>query len=146
MSEDRAMTAAAPTARDLMTRDVVGVPPETPAAAVARLLAERGISAVPVLDGTGAVLGVVSEADLIRRLSDDEDERPRGGWLAGLFEDPDAAAARYARAHGATAADVMTRPVVAVAEDASAARIARLMEERGVVARIQLVAPQAGPE
>jgi CBS domain-containing protein len=126
------MTAALLAARDLMTRDVVGVPPETPVAAVARLLAERGISAVPVLDGTGAVLGVVSEADLIRRLADDEDERPRGGWLAGLFEDPDAAAARYARAHGATAADVMTAPVVAVAEDASAARIARLMEERGI--------------
>ena len=39
--EDRAM--AQPTARDLMTRDVVSVPPETPVLAVARLLAERGI-------------------------------------------------------------------------------------------------------
>jgi CBS domain-containing protein len=129
MPKDRAMTAA-PTARDLMTRNVVGVPPETPVAAVARLLAERGISAVPVLDGTGAVLGVVNEADLIRRLAD-EGERPRG-WLADLFEDPYAAAARYARAHGATAADVMTRPVVAVAEETSIAHVARLMEEKGI--------------
>jgi CBS domain-containing protein len=128
------MTAALLAARDLMTRDVVGVPPETPVAAVARLLAERHISAVPVLDGAGAVLGVVSEADLIRRLADDDgdDGRPRGGWLAGLFEDPDAAAARYARTHGATAADVMTRPAVAVAEETSVAHVARLMEERGI--------------
>ena len=41
------------TARDLMTPDVVTVPPETPVIAVARLLAERGISAVPVLDKAG---------------------------------------------------------------------------------------------
>ena len=118
------------TARDLMTPDVVTVPPETPVAAVARLLAERGISAVPVLDGAGAVLGVVSEGDLIRRLAGEED-RPRG-WLAGLFADPDAAAERYARTRGATAGEVMTRRVVAVGEDATAAHIARLMEEEGI--------------
>ena len=58
------------TARDLMTPDVVTVPPETPVIAVARLLAERGISAVPVLDKAGTVLGVVTEADLIRRLAE----------------------------------------------------------------------------
>ena len=118
------------TARDLMTPDVVSVPPETPVAAVARLLAERGISAAPVLDGAGAVLGVVSEGDLIRRLAGEED-RPRG-WLAGLFGDPDAAADRYARTHGATAGEIMTGRVVAVAEDATAAHIARLMEEEGI--------------
>ena len=56
---------AQPTARDLMTRDVVSVPPETPVAAVARLLAERGISAVPVLDQAGALKGIVTEADLV---------------------------------------------------------------------------------
>ena len=49
------MTAAAPTARDLLTSEVVTVPPETPVTAVARLLAERGISAVPVLDAAGHV-------------------------------------------------------------------------------------------
>jgi CBS domain-containing protein len=37
-------------ARDLMTAEVVTVPPETPVMAIARLLAERGISAVPVVD------------------------------------------------------------------------------------------------
>ena len=39
------------TARDLMTTKLVTVPPETPVIAMARLLAERGISAVPVLGG-----------------------------------------------------------------------------------------------
>jgi CBS domain-containing protein len=74
------------TARDLMTADVVTVPPETPVLAVARLLAERHISAVPVLDATGNVLGIVTEADLIRRLAGEED-KPKG-WLSQLFSDP----------------------------------------------------------
>jgi len=119
-----------PTARDLMTPDVVTVPPETPVMAVARLLAERGISAVPVLDRNGAVLGIVTEADLIRRLAGEEDARP--GWFASLFADPGMEADRYARTHGATAADVMTTQVVAVTEDTTAEHIAHLMEEKGI--------------
>ncbi|MCO6415367.1 CBS domain-containing protein [Siccirubricoccus sp. KC 17139] len=118
------------TARDLMTPDVVSVPPETAVVAVARLLAERGISAVPVLDQAGTVLGIVTEADLIRRLAGQEDAKP--GWLRSLFADPAAMADRYARTHGATAADVMTREVVTVGEAATAARIAHLMEDRGI--------------
>ena len=55
-------------ARDLMTREVVTVPPATPVTALARLLAERGISAVPVTDAEGRLLGIVTEADLLRRL------------------------------------------------------------------------------
>ncbi len=135
------MTAAALlVARDLMTPDVVTVPPETPVAAVARLLAERHISAVPVLDKAGAVLGIVTEADLIRRLAGAED-RPRG-WFAGLFSDPGAEADRYARTHGATAGDIKTEEVVAVEEDATAAHIAHIMEERGI--RRVLVLSQGG--
>ncbi|WP_235907731.1 CBS domain-containing protein [Siccirubricoccus phaeus] len=118
------------TARDLMTPDVVSVPPETSVVAVARLLAERGISAVPVLDKAGGVLGIVTEADLIRRLAGQEDAKP--GWLRSLFQDPVAQADRYARTHGATAADVMTQEVVTVDEAATAAQIAHLMEEKGI--------------
>ena len=77
------------TARDLMTPDVVTVPPETPVIAVARLLAERGISAVPVLDQAGALLGIVTEADLIRRLAGEEDKP--AGWFRTLFADPGSA-------------------------------------------------------
>ncbi|MBK1661225.1 CBS domain-containing protein [Paracraurococcus ruber] len=113
-----------------MTPDVVTVPPETPVVAVARLLAERGISAVPVLDKAGTVLGVVTEADLIRRLAGEEDEKP--GWLRSLFQDPGEQADRYARTHGSTAAEIMTESVVAVTEADTAAHVAHLMEERGI--------------
>jgi CBS domain-containing protein len=118
------------TARDLMTPDVVTVPPETPVVAIARLLSERGISAVPVLDASGHLLGIVTEADLIRRLAGEAD-RP-AGWLRGIFADPSAQADRYARTHGVTAGDVMTESVVTVEETATAAEIAHLMEDRGI--------------
>ena len=118
------------TARDLMTPDVVTVPPETPVVAVARLLSERGISAVPVLDARGRLLGIVTEADLIRRLAGEAD-RP-AGWLRALFADPAAQADRYARTHGITASDVMTERVVTVEAAATAAEVAHLMEDKGI--------------
>ena len=118
------------TARDLMTPDVVTVPPETPILALAHLMAERHISAVPVLDAEGHVLGLVSEADLIRRLADEDEKHP--SWFAGLFADPVAQAERYARAHGATAADVMTTELVSVAPTDSAAHVAKVIEDKHV--------------
>jgi CBS domain-containing protein len=52
-------------ARDLMTSEVVSASPETPVRYIAALLSAHGISAVPVIDETGTVVGMVSEGDLI---------------------------------------------------------------------------------
>lgn len=117
-------------ARDLMTSEVVTVPPTTPVFAIARLLAERGISAVPVLDAAAKLVGIVTEADLLRRLAGEADHK--GSWLSNLFTNAERDAARYARAHGATAADLMTTDIVSVAPTTSAAEVAHLMEERSV--------------
>lgn len=117
-------------ARDLMTTEVVTVPPSTPATSLARLLADRGISAAPVTDAGGRLLGVVTEADLLRRLAGAEDKP--AGWLRRLFRDPDRQAAQYARTHGVEARDVMTEDVVSVGPDETAERCAHLMEERRV--------------
>jgi len=118
------------TARDLMTTDVLTVPPATPVVAVARMLADRGISAVPVLDAAGAVVGVITEADLIRRLAGEVDEKP--GFLSRMFGDTGAQAERYARTHGATAADIMTREVVSAPPETPAAKLAHLLEDRHI--------------
>lgn len=117
-------------ARDLMTPDVVTVPPETPVLTIARMLADRGISAAPVVDAQGQVAGVVTEGDLIRRLAGEAD-RP-AGWFASLFSNQERDAERYARTHGVTARDVMTADVVAVDPDTLASAVAHLMEERGI--------------
>jgi CBS domain-containing protein len=117
-------------ARDLITTEVVKVPTETPVAAIARIFADRGISAVAVTDATGSLLGVVTESDLIRRLAD-EDKQP-SGWLARLFDNPSTKAERYARSHGVNAGEVMTKRVITAGPEESAAHIARLMEEHKV--------------
>ena len=116
---------------DVMTRKVVTVPPDTPALVVARLLADRGISAVPVTDRWSMLLGIVSEADLIRRLAT-EDTPGRIGLLRSMFYDRDAAAARYARAHGATAQDIMTTDVVTATESMTVEHAAHLIDEHRV--------------
>ncbi len=145
------------TARDLMTPDVVTVPPETPVMAMARLLPDRGISAVPVVDAAGKVLGIVTEADLIRRLAGEEDKP--ASWFSSLFSDPASQAERFARTHGVTAKDLMTEKVVSVAPDTAAAHIAHMMEEkhirrvvvveegklRGIVSRADLLRALVAP-
>lgn len=113
-------------ARSLMTADVVTVPPDMPVTSLARLLADRGISSAPVVDSHGRLLGVVTEADLLRRLAGTEDLPV--GWLQGLFQRSEREARHYARTHGTTAQDVMTRELVTVKPDATAAHCAHLME------------------
>jgi CBS domain-containing protein len=118
-------------ARDLMTTTVVTVRPDMPVASLARLLADRGISSAPVTDATGKLLGIVTEADLLRRLAGTEDREV--GWLRRrLLRDEDKEAEHYARTHGLTAADVMTRDLVSVEPTATAAHCAHVMEERRV--------------
>jgi CBS domain-containing protein len=117
-------------ARDLMTRDPVTLPQDTPLPQVARILAERGISGAPVTDAEGRLLGMVTESDLIRRLAAPEDG-PRG-WLADFLTPAARQAARYARTHGQTAADVMTTGLVTAEEDTPIGVIAKAFEERGI--------------
>jgi CBS domain-containing protein len=132
MTTTLTMTTSGILARDVMTRDVLTVPPGMPVPALARLLADRHISGVPVLDSaTGALLGLVSEGDLITQLSGAKDQ-PKG-WLAGLFGNPEEMALRYAKTHGATAADIMTpAPVQTVTETTAVEDVAALMEQHHI--------------
>lgn len=123
-------------ARDVMQTTLVTVPPDTPVRDAARLLLERGVSAVPVVDGQGRLLGILSEADLVRR---DElgTERPRKWWL-WFMADSTALAEDYARTHGTRAGDVMSTPVVTAGPDATLPEIVALME-RNRVKRLPVV-------
>ena len=53
-------------ARDVMSKPVVTVHPDVPTREIARLLLDKHISAVPVVNDDGAAVGIVSEGDLIR--------------------------------------------------------------------------------
>lgn len=117
-------------AKDVMTKRVVTVGPETPVPKIAQLLLERRISAVPVVDAGGRILGIVSEGDLIRR--PEVGAPPRRSWWLALLGGAEEGAVEYVKTHGGRAKDVMTPTVVTVAEDAPLGEIARLLEERRI--------------
>jgi len=111
-------------ARDIMTRDVVTVTPDTPVRDIAALLAEKHISGVPVLTHNGKLIGMVSETDLLHRAEvGTEPERKRKWWL-----DFNALAREYAKAYGLRAQVVMSRCVVAVHDDAELRDVADVLD------------------
>jgi CBS domain-containing protein len=100
---------------DIMTRDVISVPPDMHVREVAETLVHNCISAVPVLNLEGRVVGIVSEGDLLRR-SEVGTEFPRH-WWSEIVGDAEAAAFRYIKSHGRQARHVMTpRPMTATEE------------------------------
>jgi CBS domain-containing protein len=116
-------------ARDVMTSPVAYVMSETPLNEVANLLLRKGISAAPVLDDGGHLVGMVSEGDLVRRgPAKDGDHR---SWWLDLFESDAAGNEKflnYLTIHGLRAKDVMTGEVVSVDEQTTIAQIATLLE------------------
>lgn len=115
---------------EVMTKDVLTVDPETPLKDVARLLVDRRISGVPVVDSTGAVVGVVSEADLLIKEAGEGGITPRRlGWLLGEGHD---AGERRSKIAAVDAGHAMTRPAVTGSPDMPAATAAALMTERHV--------------
>jgi CBS domain-containing protein len=117
-------------AKDVMTREVCTVKPDTSVGEIARMLVKRRISAVPVLDDKGKLCGIVSEGDLLRR-AETGTERRRSWWLEMLSDNRDLAH-DYVKAHGLTAKDVMTPTVVTVSEDTDLAQIAGLLERNRI--------------
>ena len=63
-------------ARDLMTTSLVTIPPDAPLDAVARVLADRGISGAPVVDAEGCCVGIVAQADVARAALNGGDVTP----------------------------------------------------------------------
>ena len=120
-------------AAQLMPRQPVTADPTMSARDIAKLLLERQISAVPVVDASGALLGIVSEGDLVRRRDVDRDDR-RSWWLQMLAEGEGLAPEflAYLRSGDRLVRDLMTREVVTVEEEASLPEIARLLEEHRI--------------
>ncbi|HSL76355.1 MAG TPA: CBS domain-containing protein [Candidatus Limnocylindrales bacterium] len=118
------------TIRDVMTTSVISVQEDTPLKEVARLLVEHGISGVPVCDGKGRVVGVVSEADFLMKETG-PDALPRR-TLGRLLGDSASTRAWRAKIHATTAEEAMTAPAITVAASVTIAEAARLMTDRKV--------------
>ena len=115
-------------ARDVMSKPVVTVHPDVPTREIARLLLDKHISAVPVVDNDGAAVGIVSEGDLIR-----PERAARTAWWQSWLEilsegeplAPQLLAWLHSQNH--TARAVMSAPAITVSEDAELGEIARVL-------------------
>ena len=116
-------------AKDIMTMNVVSVSEEAPIHEIVKLLLKHRISAVPVLNSEGKVVGIVSEGDLLRPEGSGSAARQRPQWLETLFSDR---SSDYEKAHGRTARAVMTPNVVTVDEDMPVNEIAALLERQHI--------------
>ncbi|MFC5821748.1 CBS domain-containing protein [Nonomuraea harbinensis] len=118
------------TVADVMTTDVVSVTAPTPFKDIAEALIEGGISAVPVVDDDRRVIGMVSEADLLRK------EEFREQFYREGYRPPLRARLRHPKmrhkAEGETAGELMTSPAITVSPRASAGAAARLMDAHAV--------------
>lgn len=116
-------------AQDIMTKDVVTVRPEMTVHQIATLMARKHVSGLPVVSKDGDVLGIISESDLIHRTELGTADAPRA--LAVVFADP-SMAQDFAKAHGKTAHEIMSRPVISVHCDSNLNEVADLLEQRRI--------------
>ncbi|HUI35311.1 MAG TPA: CBS domain-containing protein [Stellaceae bacterium] len=117
-------------AADVMVRGVVTVHPDTDVADAIKLLAERDISALPVVDAQGELVGIISEADLLHRVEIGTEKHRR--WLQESMTAATTLAEDFAKSHGKKVSEVMTTHVVSASEDTPLADIASLLERKRI--------------
>ncbi|MFJ8017752.1 CBS domain-containing protein [Streptomyces sp. NPDC096339] len=118
------MTSTPYTVADVMTTKVIAVTPSTGFKDIAAAMERWKVTALPVIEGEGRVVGVVSEADLLPK---EEFHEHRPGLIEQMRRLGDTAKA------GSTVAEqLMTTPAVTIRPDATLPRAARLMADRHV--------------
>lgn len=117
-------------AADVMVRNVITISPEGTVGEVADLLLAHRISALPIADADGKVVGLISEGDLLRR-SEIGTERHRTQWLKWIkFQKT--LAIDFVKSHSRRVSDVMTRHVISVEPDTPLDEVATILEENGI--------------
>jgi CBS domain-containing protein len=117
-------------AKDVMTSPVVSVEADTPVLQAIRIMLQRRMSGLPVVDKEGRLIGIVTEGDFLRR-AETGTQRRRARWLEFLVG-PGRLAEEYTRSHGRKVDEVMTPDPVTVTEDAALEDIVKLMEKRQI--------------
>ncbi|MEU4172499.1 CBS domain-containing protein [Streptomyces sp. NPDC026665] len=112
------------TVSDVMTQTVVAVGRDAPFKDIVRTMEQWKVSAMPVLEGEGRVIGVVSEADLLPKEEFRYEEQDLSRQRLRLDDTAKAGATR--------AAELMSTPAVTVHPDATVAQAARIMAVRHV--------------
>lgn len=121
------------TARDIMTKDVITVKPDTSIEELASLLVKHGISGVPVVDDEGRLFGIVTEHDLISRNKRLHIPTVISFLDAAIYLESSKRFEEEVRRVAATKVeDICVRKVVTISEDTPLVDIATLMSEKKV--------------
>jgi CBS domain-containing protein len=115
---------------DVMVRDVVTVHADTEMAEAIKLLSEHDVSALPVVDADGRLIGLISEADLLHRVELGTEKR-RPWWLEAVTG-ASTLAHDFAKSHGKKVEELMTPGVISVGEDTPLSEIAALLERKRI--------------
>ena len=126
-------------ASDVMTVDVVTVAPTASVQEVAKLLLAHRISALPVADQNGSLVGIISEGDLVRRTELGTDHRS-SWWLDILANrSNEELATQYVKSHSRRVEDIMTREIITATPATPLRDIAKLLEKHHIK-RVPIVA------
>jgi len=117
-------------ARDVMTQPVITVSPDTSIWEAIRVMLQHKISGLPVIDQSGALAGVITEGDFLRR-AETGTVRRRPRWIEFLIG-PGKLAREYVHASGRRVEEVMTTEVYSVSEDTPLDEVASLMERHRI--------------
>ena len=115
---------------DVMVRNVITIKPDDDVAHAVHLMAEHDVSALPVVDETGTVVGMLSEADLLHR-EELGTVKHRKWWMEAITP-ASKLATEFAKSHGHKVHEVMSNRVVSVSEEMSLADVATLLERHRV--------------
>lgn len=117
-------------AKEIMTTNVACAKADQSIHDVARILLERSVSALPVVDNDGHLIGVISEGDLLRRVETGT-ERKQSWWLDMLVSNEEKSR-DYLKSHAVHVRDVMTKDVITIEEDTPVSEIAGIIEENRI--------------
>jgi CBS domain-containing protein len=117
-------------AGDIMTRNVVSIDPDSTVLQAVRLMLQHRISGLPVVDKSGALVGIVTEGDFLRR-AETATERKRPRWLEFIMG-PGRLADEYVKSHARKVSEVMTPEPQTVSEDAPLEEVVQRMEKHRI--------------
>lgn len=117
-------------AADIMFEGVISATPNHTVQDAARLMLENGVSALPVIDAEGKLVGIVSESDLMRHVDADTDHH-RSWWLRALMGQ-EGLADEYIRENARRIVDVMTKTVITASPDMPVRELADTLERNGI--------------
>jgi CBS domain-containing protein len=118
--------------RDLMTLDVLSARPDQSLGDVARMMMDKDVRALPVVDDNGSLVGMVTHRELLKYLIPDYLQRSKSGKFRALPANLTAGHPGSSDPRGLPVKDVMSRAVLCLSEDQTLTDVANLMNNKDV--------------